>query len=90
MSVVIISCAIVGFFIAFYLDAFIKFKLEQKEISFKTLNDEIREKKEQSGKQMTAQCGNDDEHIKLRKSKTKKDDLERQDETCDDSIISSE
>ena len=39
---------------------------------------------------MTAQCGNDDEHIKLRKSKNKKDDLERQDETCDDSIISSE
>lgn len=39
VSIVIISCSVVGFFIAFYLDAFIKFKLEQKEICFKDLND---------------------------------------------------
>lgn len=39
VSIVIIACSLFGFFIAFYLDALVKFNLEQKEISFKTLND---------------------------------------------------
>lgn len=40
VSIVIISCSVLGFFIAFYLDAFI---LEQKELSFKNLNDQLRD-----------------------------------------------
>ena len=44
VSIVIISCSIIGFSIAFYLDAIIKYNLEQKELKFGKLNEAIKEK----------------------------------------------